>query len=141
MRPIGAARKAMEKRMGKVLIVEDERHVARLLGFFLTRAGYEVAEAGDGETALQMMDDFRPDAVVLDLILPKLSGVEVLAAIDARPRLRPMPVIVMTACPDDQIPLEITSRTDIPRFHKPLIPSILLRRLLDLDVPPMIDAA
>lgn len=127
--------------MGKVLIVEDERHVARLLGFFLTRAGYEVAEAGDGETALLMMDDFRPDAVVLDLILPKLSGVEVLAAIDARPRLRPMPVIVMTACPDDQIPLEITSRTDIPRFHKPLIPSILLRWLLDLDVPPMIDAA
>lgn len=126
-------------RMGKVLIVEDERHVARLLGFFLTRAGYEVAEAGDGETALQLMEEFSPDAVVLDLILPKLSGAEVLAAIDARPK--PLPVIVMTACPEDQIPPEITGRSDIPRFHKPLIPAILLRHLLDLDVPPMIDAA
>lgn len=128
----------MEKRIARVLIVEDERHVARLLGFFLTRAGYEVAEAADGEQALELLDRFHPDAVLLDLILPKLSGAEIL--LNLKSRQYSLPVIVMTACPEDHIPPEIVHQADIPRFSKPVLPAILLRRLQDLNVPPTIEA-
>ena len=124
--------------MARVLIIEDERHVARLLGFFLTRAGYLVAEAADGEQALRLLDEFQPDAVLLDLILPKISGTEVLVNLLSRECA--LPVIVMTACPDDHIPPEIARRTDIPRFSKPVLPATLLRRLHDLNVPPLIEA-
>ena len=127
----------MEKRLGKVLIVEDERHVARLLSFLLTRAGYQVAEAADGEEALGMIDEFRPDGIVLDLILPKLSGVELLLALDNHSQT--FPVVIVTGCPDDEIPPEVARRSDIPRLGKPFIPDLLLRRLLDLNVTPVVD--
>jgi response regulator receiver domain-containing protein len=61
-----------------VLVVDDERHIARFLEFVLKKAGYEVAVAHNGEQALAAVDGFEPDAVLLDLVLPGISGLEVL---------------------------------------------------------------
>jgi two-component system response regulator ResD len=63
---------------GSVLVVDDEPTIAEIVSRYLERAGYEVRSAGDGELALQMVSDQRPDLVVLDLMLPGVNGLEVM---------------------------------------------------------------
>ncbi len=78
----------------RVLVVEDDTDIAGVLRRSLDKEGYEVRIAADGETALDQADDFEPDAVVLDLGLPKLDGVEVCR------RLRQdgdVPILILTA--------------------------------------------
>ena len=60
-----------------ILIVEDEAPLVALLRYNLERAGYEVGEAVDGEEALVMIEERRPDLVLLDWMLPSVSGIEV----------------------------------------------------------------
>ena len=80
-----------------VLVVEDEDSLATLLQYNLDKEGFRVAVATDGEEALLMIDEAPPDLVVLDWMLPKVSGVEVCRRIRARPETRNMPIIILTA--------------------------------------------
>jgi len=80
-----------------VLIVDDERDLVRLLEFNLQQAGFETASAYKGEEALQKVKQRVPDLVVLDLMLPDLSGTEVCRQIKASPRTRNVPVLMLTA--------------------------------------------
>jgi len=78
-----------------VLIVDDERTLARSIKTFLTESGYEAEVAGDAETALQLLESFRPDVIFADVRLPGMGGIELLEkilAFDAS-----IPVIIMTA--------------------------------------------
>jgi CheY-like chemotaxis protein len=68
----------------RVLIVDDEPHIARALGRLLRGTEFEVQSAYDGPTALEMLERFRPDAVISDLIMPGMSGGELLAMIGER---------------------------------------------------------
>ena len=62
----------------RVLVVDDEPTLAELLSMALRYEGWEVKSAGDGQTAVRTARDFRPDAVVLDMMLPDIDGLEVL---------------------------------------------------------------
>jgi DNA-binding response OmpR family regulator len=81
----------------KVLIAEDDANIVESLSFVLGRAGFEVSSALDGDEALHRLHDNRPDVMVLDLMLPKRNGFEVLKAVKADPALRSLPVMVLTA--------------------------------------------
>lgn len=81
----------------RVLIAEDEPHLVESLTFILGREGYEVMTAPDGEAALQQLLASTPDLVILDVMLPKLNGLEVLKKIRDHPLLKTLPVIVLTA--------------------------------------------
>jgi len=81
----------------QVLIAEDESHIAESLGFILEREGHTVVTVPDGETALLRLHGRLPDLLILDVMLPGLSGFEVLKAIKSDPRLDSLPVIVLTA--------------------------------------------
>lgn len=81
----------------KVLIAEDEANIAELLQFLLTRAGYDVSCAADGEAALAAVRRDRPAVLVLDLMMPKLSGFEVLKAVRADEGLAGLPILMLTA--------------------------------------------
>ena len=81
----------------KVLIAEDDANIVESLSFVLGRAGFEVSSALDGDEALHRLHDNRPDVMVLDLMLPKRNGFEVLKAVKADPALRTLPVMVLTA--------------------------------------------
>jgi DNA-binding response OmpR family regulator len=81
----------------KVLIAEDDSNIVESLSFVLGRAGFEVSSALDGDEALHRLHDNRPDVMVLDLMLPKRNGFEVLKAVKADPALRSLPVMVLTA--------------------------------------------
>jgi two-component system phosphate regulon response regulator PhoB len=80
-----------------VLVVEDEDSLATLLQYTLQKEGYEVSLAGDGEEALLMVDERLPDLIVLDWMLPKVSGIEVCRRLRQRNETRNVPVVMLTA--------------------------------------------
>ncbi|QUD86579.1 phosphate regulon transcriptional regulator PhoB [Phenylobacterium montanum] len=80
-----------------ILVVEDEDALSALLQYNLDKEGYRVAVAADGEEALVVIDEQMPDLVVLDWMLPKVSGVEVCRRLRARPETRNLPIIMLTA--------------------------------------------
>jgi two-component system phosphate regulon response regulator PhoB len=80
-----------------VLVVEDETALATLLRYNLEREGYRVFEAKDGEEALLVADETKPDLIILDWMLPQLSGIEVCRRMRTRGHLRNTPIIMLTA--------------------------------------------
>ena len=80
-----------------ILVVEDEDSLATLLQYNLQKEGYEVALAGDGEEAMLKVDERLPDLVVLDWMLPKISGIEVCRRLRQRNETRNLPIIMLTA--------------------------------------------
>ena len=80
-----------------IMVVEDEDSLATLLSYNLEKEGYKVGLAGDGEEALLMIDEAPPDLMVLDWMLPKVSGVEVCRRLRSRPETRNLPIIMLTA--------------------------------------------
>jgi DNA-binding response OmpR family regulator len=80
--------------VAKVLIVDDEPNIREVVGLYLRRDGHEVVSATDGEEALRVFGESEPDLVVLDLMLPKLSGLEVCRRMRAQWRV---PLIMLTA--------------------------------------------
>src|ERR1700735_5120662 len=80
----------------KILLVEDSKFLRLATGRALTRAGYELSFAGDGDEALLMAGEKLPDLMLLDMMLPKMSGLEVLKALKKDPATAAIPVIVLT---------------------------------------------
>jgi two-component system phosphate regulon response regulator PhoB len=80
-----------------ILVVEDEDALATLLHYNLDKEGYRVTIASDGEEALTLAAEQAPDLVVLDWMLPKVSGIEVCRRLRARPESRNLPIIMLTA--------------------------------------------
>lgn len=80
-----------------VLVVEDEDALATLLKYNLDKEGHRVVVASDGEEALILIDERQPDLVVLDWMLPKVSGIEVCRRLRAKAETRNLPVIMLTA--------------------------------------------
>ena len=81
----------------KILVVDDEPDVVQVVSGRLAREGYEVATAFDGEEALAKFAQFNPDLVLLDLIMPKLNGFDVLKQIREKYTDRWRPVIIISA--------------------------------------------
>ena len=80
-----------------VMVVEDEPALSTMLRYNLEKEGYRVAEAGDGEEALTALAERKPDLVLLDWMLPSLSGIEICRQIRRKPSTRELPIIMLTA--------------------------------------------
>jgi DNA-binding response OmpR family regulator len=85
----------------KILIVDDEEVIRKFLKIHLTKLGYEVQEAADGEQAIEQLgkDDF--DLLICDILMPKKDGWEVIKELKSNPKTKAMPVIVLTAKNED----------------------------------------
>ena len=81
----------------RVLIVEDEPNIVESLSFLLNRGGFEVASTGDGEAALAALRSQPARVMILDLMLPKANGFEVLKAVRTDPALAGVRVLILTA--------------------------------------------
>jgi phosphate regulon transcriptional regulator PhoB len=81
----------------KILVVEDESDIRELIRYNLTQEGFAVEEAGDGAEALERIGRRAPDLVLLDLMLPRISGLELCRQLRARPETARLPILVLTA--------------------------------------------
>ena len=80
-----------------ILVVEDERDLLRVITYNLKQAGFDVVGAPDGETALRAVREERFDIVLLDLMLPDISGTEVCRRLKSNPATASIPVVMVTA--------------------------------------------
>jgi two-component system, OmpR family, alkaline phosphatase synthesis response regulator PhoP len=88
-------------RQRKILVVDDERHIVRLIQVNLERNGYQVVTAFDGKEALKKVEAERPDLCVLDVMMPHMDGFAVLKELQANAATREIPVIMLTAKAQD----------------------------------------
>jgi DNA-binding response OmpR family regulator len=125
-------------RPARILVVDDERHIARLLEYVLRKEGYEVRVAHDGEQALAAVEKDLPDAVLLDLVLPGISGLDVLKTLRADKQYAGLTIAVLSARSFEDMPSELIEAG--ANFHctKPVAPSTLLKKLIDVGVPPKV---
>ena len=123
--------------MGRVLVVDDEPDVLLLCRLNLQQRGHELLEAADGSTALALARDQHPDVIVLDLMLPGISGYDVLEALQRDEVTTDIPVLVLTAK---------SLRADRERSHglgasafltKPFLPNELCELVDSLAAPPV----
>ncbi|WP_416366266.1 phosphate regulon transcriptional regulator PhoB [Nisaea sp.] len=113
----------------KILIVEDEAPIVTLLRYNLEREGFEVLEAGDGEEAILLAMEKTPDLILLDWMLPLLSGVEVCRRLRRTPETKGIPVIMLTARGDEGDRIRGLNAGADDYITKPFSPSELIARI------------
>src|SRR5215472_1399219 len=86
----------------KILIAEDSATIRRLVAARLAADGYDVVEAGDGEEALNLARSSGPDLVILDKVMPKLDGFEVVRALREDPGTQGLPIVMLTGSTDEE---------------------------------------
>lgn len=112
-----------------ILVVDDEAEICDLVSYNLAREGYRVVAEHDGQAGLERIFKAPPDLLVLDLLLPKLSGLEILDAIRSEPRTRSLPVLVLTARSTEMDKLVGFERGADDYLTKPFSPKELVARV------------
>src|SRR5271165_4225553 len=85
----------------KIMVIEDDRFLSSLIKARLEKDGFGVLQAFDGEAAVQMLKEERPNLIILDLIMPKITGFEVLQMISITPGFEKIPVVILSNLAQD----------------------------------------
>ncbi|MEP6901181.1 MAG: response regulator [Actinomycetota bacterium] len=118
----------------KILIVEDERHISRFLEFILAKEGFKLFTANNGKKALEALEEFKPDAILLDLGLPDMSGMDLLKEIRSTKNHQTVKVIVISATLYEGMSEQLSEAGADAQCSKPIAPSTLLRTLQNLNI-------
>ncbi|MFN3966458.1 MAG: PleD family two-component system response regulator [Endomicrobiia bacterium] len=114
----------------KILVVEDETDVVEILKMALIQSGYEVDCAYDGEEALEKVKSFKPDLILLDLMLPKIDGGSVNLKLKENPETAHIPVIVITGKGNLKELLHLDEGITIAGYYeKPIKVKFLLEKI------------
>ncbi|WP_329207144.1 response regulator [Streptomyces sp. NBC_01696] len=120
---------------GRVLVVDDNKVIRQLIRVNLELEGFEVVTAADGVECLDLVHEVRPDVITLDVVMPRLDGVQTAARLRADPRTGHLPVAVISACTPYEV--DSGSAAGVDAFlAKPFEPSELVRmvrRLVDRE--------
>ena len=118
----------------RILIVDDDRDSTHLLKILLEKTGgYVVLEENDAAKAHQSVHNFKPDLILLDIMMPQIDGVELASEIDADPQLQRTPIIFLTALGDARAGLRIQGH---PVLAKPInLPELINRLEENLPAP------
>jgi DNA-binding response OmpR family regulator len=126
------ASRAQEPTGPVALVADDDEDVRDLVAFCLEREGYEVLRAADGFEALELALAGRPDIAILDVTMPRLSGLEVASQLRLLPRTHDLPILFLSArATDDDVTRGLVSGGD-DYVRKPFSPAELQRRMRDL---------
>jgi len=124
----------VERRL-KILVADDSEFIRRMATDLLSEAGYIVITAGDGATALRRVEDEHPDLVVLDLLMPRLTGFDVLREIKKNDRVRNTPVLVMSGVYKREVVSNLGQMGAAGFLDKDLLPDTLVFRVRSLLEP------
>ena len=91
----------MEKMPSRILVGDDEKDLVDLISYNLEREGFDVLKAFNGEDALRLAESQRPELIILDLMLPRIQGMEVCRLIRKNPEISTLPIIMVTAKNDE----------------------------------------
>src|SRR4051812_31925073 len=108
------------KRMRKVLLVDDDRAQTHLLAKFAQRAGFESVECHYARDCMALVEDLRPEVIVLDLTMPGMTGFDIADEIMDNPDLRPKRMIVVTADDSEEARRQTAARGIDFHFVKPI---------------------
>lgn len=114
---------------GKILIVDDERDIVEILEYNLQAAGYATATAGDGVEAIHKAATFKPDLILLDVMMPEKDGYQTIRQLRKNPDLDNSIVIFLTALTDEKSEIEGLKLGADDYITKPIKPELLLTRI------------
>ncbi|MFA6283021.1 MAG: response regulator [Desulfurivibrionaceae bacterium] len=112
-----------------ILVVEDDENIQQLVGYNLAKAGFHVIYADNGEQALNVIKREKPDLIVLDLMLPGLSGFEICKLVRKDPKTKNLPIVMLTAKSEEN---DMAAGLDLGAddyITKPFSPKILISRI------------
>ena len=114
---------------GRILVVDDQPANLRVVSALLTRHGYEVLSASDGQAALELAAAQVPDLMLLDMMMPGMDGFELIARVKQEPALGQVPVVFLTAAQDRDMLLRAFDAGAVDYVTKPFMPEELLARV------------
>ena len=116
----------------KILVVEDEKPISELIGFHLEQQNYQIKFSYDGESAIQEIEHWLPDLILLDWMLPNISGIEVLKRIKRKDNLKKIPIIMLTAKGQEDDKIRGFELGVEDYVTKPFLPSEIIARIKSL---------
>ena len=119
----------MESSPIKILIADDEPDIVEIISFHLEKAGYIVASAKDGSEAIEKVKQFQPDCIILDIMMPKMDGVEACRQIRAMPELVNTFIIFLTARTEEYSEIAAFDGGADDYIQKPIKPRALMSRI------------
>ncbi|MFI6729362.1 response regulator [Streptomyces sp. R-74717] len=126
---------------GRVLVVDDNKVIRQLIRVNLELEGFEVVTAADGVECLDLVHQVCPDVITLDVVMPRLDGLQTATRLRSDPRTRHLPVAVISACTPYEVDSGVAAGVDA-FLAKPFEPSELVRlvrQLTDRGDPPSVD--
>ncbi|MBA2762316.1 MAG: response regulator transcription factor [Segetibacter sp.] len=119
----------MEVKPKKVLIVDDEPDIVEIISYNLAKEGYEITSAKNGHEALDKTNSFRPDLLILDIMMPKMTGIEVCKTLRSNPVFNHTLIILLTALSDDSSQINGLETGADDYINKPISPKVLVSRV------------
>jgi two-component system alkaline phosphatase synthesis response regulator PhoP len=119
----------MEPSPKKILIADDEPDIVEIVGYNLTREGYTVVTAKDGDDAIAKAKSSKPDLIILDIMMPKKNGVEVCEILRAQPGFQDTLIIFLTALSDESSHIKGLETGADDFISKPISPKVLLSKV------------
>lgn len=114
---------------GKILVVDDEPDIVEFISYNLKTKGYQIATASDGIEAVKKAKDFKPDLVLLDVMMPNKDGMQALREIRQTPGLENIAIIFLTALSDEKSEIEGLKLGADDYIAKPIKPELLVTRI------------
>ncbi|MCX6336730.1 MAG: response regulator transcription factor [Bacteroidetes bacterium] len=119
----------MEGKSKKILIADDEPDILEIVGYNLTKEGYEVFTAKDGNEAIEQAKKLNPDLIILDIMMPKKTGTEVCAILRTQPTFEKTLIIFLTALSDEASQIKGLEIGADDYVNKPISPKVLISRV------------
>ncbi len=113
----------------KILVVDDEKDILEFIGYNLKKEGFDLETAIDGKSALEIAPDFKPDLIILDIMMPEMDGVEVCKKLRSQPMFKNTLIAFLTARNEDYTQITALENGGDDYITKPIKPGVLISRI------------
>ncbi len=119
----------MEGKAKRILIADDEPDILEIIGYNLTKEGYEIHTASDGNQAIEKAKQLKPDLIILDVMMPRKTGIEVCQILRSQEQFQQTLIIFLTAMSDEESQIKGLENGADDYVNKPISPKVLTSRV------------